>query len=355
LRAIGAPTEAEGWARRSLAELERSQASPDLLGNVLNALGLALIAAGELAESRRLLERVNLAVQAFQTARFTANVALADGDWERVESLAGQIRERARRGGHRQGEWNVLDLLGRSARAQGRWPLARELYEDALVLAVDGARVTSELAARAELAILTAQLGRPDDAAVNLARCREILAGGEDWRGLAGRVYLAEAVTFSAAGGTDEAERRFERSVETFRPFSLAWDEAEALQLWGVALTAAGDRSRSAEKLGQARAVYERIDVGPPWLEKAAALERRLVPAGRAVPRHPDHLTTREVDVLRLLAVGESNREIAERLVLSQRTAERHVASIYRKIGARRRADAISYALHRGLDGAPAL
>jgi len=354
LVAIGAPKEAAAWARRSLAELERSHASPDLLGNVLSALGRALIAAGELADSRRLLERVNLVVQAFQTARFAAHVALADGDWERSENLAGQIRARARRGGHRQGERNVLDLLGRSARAQGWWPRARELYEDALALAVDGARVTSELATRVELAILAAQLGRPDDAAMNLARCREILAGGEDWRGLAGRCCLAEAVTFSAAGSADKAEQRFGQAVETFRRFSLPWDEADALQLWGAALTAAEDRSQSAEMLAQARAVYERIEAGPPWLEAAAALERRLAPAVRAAARYPDHLTAREVDVLLLLASGESNREIAERLVLSPRTAERHVASIYRKIGARRRADAISYALHHGLDGAPA-
>ena len=57
----------------------------------------------------------------------------------------------------------------------------------------------------------------------------------------------------------------------------------------------------------------------------------------------------REVDVLRLLAGGESNAQIARRLGLSTNTIERHVANLYRKIGARGRADATAYALRHGL------
>ena len=58
-------------------------------------------------------------------------------------------------------------------------------------------------------------------------------------------------------------------------------------------------------------------------------------------------LTLREVEVLRLLAGGESNREIASRLVLSLRTVERHISNIYGKIGARGKADATAYALRK--------
>ena len=57
------------------------------------------------------------------------------------------------------------------------------------------------------------------------------------------------------------------------------------------------------------------------------------------------HLTTREVEVLRLLAGGESNRAIADSLCLSLRTVERHITNIYAKIGARGRADATAFAL----------
>lgn len=63
----------------------------------------------------------------------------------------------------------------------------------------------------------------------------------------------------------------------------------------------------------------------------------------------PSGLSSRELDVLRLLAAGESNSEIARRLELSRHTVERHVANIYRKIDARGRADATAYALRHGL------
>ena len=60
-------------------------------------------------------------------------------------------------------------------------------------------------------------------------------------------------------------------------------------------------------------------------------------------------LTARELDVVRLLASGQTNQEIADELVLSVRTVERHIANVYRKLGARGRAHATAYALTRGL------
>ena len=72
------------------------------------------------------------------------------------------------------------------------------------------------------------------------------------------------------------------------------------------------------------------------------------VAAGRPVPPS-DGLSPRELEVLRLLAAGESNAQIARRLGLSTHTVERHAANLYRKIGARGRADATAYALRHGL------
>jgi len=63
----------------------------------------------------------------------------------------------------------------------------------------------------------------------------------------------------------------------------------------------------------------------------------------------PDGLTPREAEVLRLVAAGRSNKEIADALVLSLRTTARHVTNIYGKIGARNRADATAYAIRSGL------
>jgi DNA-binding NarL/FixJ family response regulator len=63
----------------------------------------------------------------------------------------------------------------------------------------------------------------------------------------------------------------------------------------------------------------------------------------------PDGLTNREGEVLCLLASGLTNRQIAERLVLSVHTIERHVCNVYVKIRARNRADAAVYTVRHGL------
>jgi len=60
-------------------------------------------------------------------------------------------------------------------------------------------------------------------------------------------------------------------------------------------------------------------------------------------------LSRREVEVLRLVAAGETNQAIGRRLGISAHTVERHVANIYRKIEARGRADATAYAIRHGL------
>ena len=64
---------------------------------------------------------------------------------------------------------------------------------------------------------------------------------------------------------------------------------------------------------------------------------------------YPNGLTAREVEVLRHLAGGRTNTQIARELFVSVRTVERHVANIYAKIGSRGRARATAYALTRGL------
>ncbi len=84
----------------------------------------------------------------------------------------------------------------------------------------------------------------------------------------------------------------------------------------------------------------------------AEAVEAVLAAAGHRVPRRregPSGLTTREIDLLRLLARGLSSREIATRLVISPKTARNHVEHIYVKIGASSRVGASLFAIQRGL------
>jgi DNA-binding NarL/FixJ family response regulator len=64
-------------------------------------------------------------------------------------------------------------------------------------------------------------------------------------------------------------------------------------------------------------------------------------------------LSPREIEVLRLLAEGNSSREIGKQLVLTVRTVERHISNIYRKIDAHNRAQATSYAMEHGLLNRP--
>ena len=73
-------------------------------------------------------------------------------------------------------------------------------------------------------------------------------------------------------------------------------------------------------------------------------------------PEHPtstpsDGLTARELEVLRLLARGRSNREIGSELFVSEKTAGRHIATIFTKLGVHTRAEAARIAAERGLTG----
>jgi HD-GYP domain-containing protein (c-di-GMP phosphodiesterase class II) len=97
-----------------------------------------------------------------------------------------------------------------------------------------------------------------------------------------------------------------------------------------------------------ARALHDEADAGRLDAEAVAAV---VEAAGLPRPRTswPNELTDREVEVLRVLARGLSNREIAEFLVLSPRTVQHHLASVYGKIDLHTRAGAAVFAIEHGL------
>ncbi len=90
-------------------------------------------------------------------------------------------------------------------------------------------------------------------------------------------------------------------------------------------------------------------------VRRAASGESYLTPrlgarmASEPPPGPPDDLSEREVDVLRLIALGHTNTEIAEQLYLSVRTVETHRAHIQQKLDLSTRAELVHYALQRGL------
>lgn len=78
-------------------------------------------------------------------------------------------------------------------------------------------------------------------------------------------------------------------------------------------------------------------------------VQHHLVEALNAAPAAPDGLTTREAEVLTLMARGLTNAAIAERLVITPHTVKTHITHVFAKIGVRDRAQAVTYAFNHGL------
>ena len=86
-------------------------------------------------------------------------------------------------------------------------------------------------------------------------------------------------------------------------------------------------------------------------LVAAATTAPRASPDGPPAAETPDGLTSREVEVLRLIAAGRSNREVARELFVSEATVKSHVNNLFAKTGVRDRAQAVRYAFDHGLAG----
>jgi pimeloyl-ACP methyl ester carboxylesterase len=108
------------------------------------------------------------------------------------------------------------------------------------------------------LAAAGAESGSPEDAIAELERYREILASGDDGRGLAGLVARAEGVVAASRGSWSESEAQFLKAAETFRRLGMVWQEAQTFQSWGHALLAGANRRAAVEKLDTAIAIYRR-------------------------------------------------------------------------------------------------
>jgi len=113
-----------------------------------------------------------------------------------------------------------------------------------------------------------------------------------------------------------------------------------------LALDRPGDRQQAAALLAEAAAVAEELGIHGLG-ERADALLREL--AAPAAPAWPAGLTGREVEVLRLIAAGHSNRAIAQALFISPNTVLHHVSNIFAKTGVANRAEAAAYATRQGL------
>jgi DNA-binding NarL/FixJ family response regulator len=131
--------------------------------------------------------------------------------------------------------------------------------------------------------------------------------------------------------------------VESFSRLGLALEAAQARVSLARALVSHA-RAAAVVEARVALETFERLGAIRD-ADVAAALLRELGAPARSFPRGYGTLTRRETEVLSLLAEGCSNADIAERLYISRRTAEHHVARILSKLGLRNRAEAAAYAL----------
>ena len=122
-----------------------------------------------------------------------------------------------------------------------------------------------------------------------------------------------------------------------------------------VVLTAYTDEARAAAALRAGATGYVRKDASPEFLlqaVRAAAQGLRTVDAELAaalLPGAQAELSPRELEVLRLLARGKTNRQIASQLVIGEETAKSHVANILAKLQIEHRSQAVTCALSKGL------
>jgi DNA-binding CsgD family transcriptional regulator/tetratricopeptide (TPR) repeat protein len=376
-------TEAAGLAE-ALGEL-------DLQAEAMEWRVAGLMALGELAAAQHELEVVHaLAARTRQpfglhvAEHYASALALCRGDLGEAEAAA-----------RRSHEWSRL-LTGRAAsgtygiqmfgirREQGR---LAELAAAARALAQTGG---SGGIWGPGFAALLAELGMEDEARRELQRIRhEGLDRLRHSLWVAGLTYLSDACAIvgdaalaelvypeltplsggnivvghgvacygaadrflgllaAAFGDYPRALDHFERALEVNRRTGAVTWTAHTLYGYGRTLRMRGraeDADRATELLSEAAALGGRLGLAA-VLARARALGVTLHPVAAA----PDGLSGREVEILRLVADGRSNREIGDQLSISGHTVANHIRSILRKTGAANRTEAAGYAHRHGL------
>ena len=234
------------------------------------------------------------------------------------------------------------EMSGRPCGGLALLRLAQGRVDAAHAIATACVRNTSTALARAGLlpvlvhvAIAAGDLDAAQDAARELD---QIVAGyGNPEHAAAalltrGRLQLAQG---DAAGACDTLQR----AVERWRDLNVPYEVATARTLLGQALRETGDEDAAIDSFTAAAQLFEQI---------GARLDHQVLTDERATA-YPAGLTEREVEVLRLVAAGLTNNDIAAALYLSAKTVSRHLSNIFTKIGVTSRAGATAFAFENGL------
>jgi DNA-binding CsgD family transcriptional regulator len=188
------------------------------------------------------------------------------------------------------------------------------------------------LPAFVEIMLAVGDLGAAREASRELTEIAELQAS-ESLRAMAAHATGAIAL---ADGDPAAALPLLRRASHAWQELEAPYEAARTRVLVGFACTGLGDEDAAAVELEAAREAFEGLGATLDLANVESFLGRR--PAG-------DHgMTKRELEVLRLVASGRSNRQIAGELVISERTVARHVQNIFAKLGVSSRAAASVFA-----------
>ncbi|MDN0198739.1 helix-turn-helix transcriptional regulator [Streptomyces sp. S.PNR 29] len=200
------------------------------------------------------------------------------------------------------------------------------------------------LAAQVEISLAVSRLGEAHTAAEELgalARQWQRRRGSEVTLPHAAAASAGGAVAF-ATGDPDRAQTLLRRALVLWLELGVPYEAAQARMTLAAADRSAGDEEGARMELRAARRSFEQLGAVPDARRAAA-----LLTALRG--RQPGGLTDREVQVLRLVAAGRTNRAIAAELVISEHTVARHLNNIFAKLGVSSRSAATAYAYTHGL------
>jgi DNA-binding NarL/FixJ family response regulator len=262
-------------------------------------------------------------------------VALAElrrrqGRWQEAEGLLGEART-----------GSAAVCLARLALDRGQVGRARRLVERVLRRMPEESRIerATPLELLLQVGCRTARLAEARDCLEELRTIAEI-AGT---RPLAAAVHLGAGRLAAASGDHETAVRHFDDALDGFEECGAPFEAAESRLEAATSLVSLGGIETAQRDLEKARAAFAELGAEPAERRAQQALD--LCAARSAT----SPLTRREHDVVRLLAEGMTNRQIARRLVVSEHTVHRHVTNILRKLGLPSRAAAAAYAVKSGL------
>lgn len=151
--------------------------------------------------------------------------------------------------------------------------------------------------------------------------------------------------TLLAQGNFREATQQLQAALDLWASLDLPYESAQSLELKGLTYRQLNDNDNADAALAAARWSYEQ-------LETAADLKRVERLLQEKEKQNLNHgLTLRELQVLRHVALGKTNKALANELFISERTVDRHVSNIFNKLGVTSRVEATAFAIrHRMVD-----